>query len=211
MFKMFVRNWMAFLKVTQNIQALVFITSLTILSLALSAFAINANEYKTGGILLNSLITWRNNKDFSMYIFLFEYTCFFVGFFNILRIPRITIGFLFAISFMFVFRSIAIYLVPLKPPPGIIVLFDPIIYFFTGKSHIRDLFFSGHIALLIVTVLYQEKAYAQTFILLGVFIVATLLLVQRVHYIIDIVFALPFSLISARLSKFFTARFFPYL
>lgn len=89
-------------------------------------------------------------------------------------------------------RMIAMYTVPFNPPPSMIPLNDPFVQFFgTGKLLTKDLFFSGHTATLFMLFLVvDKKPYRQIFILLTI-IVGVSVILQHVHYFID-VFAAPF-------------------
>jgi membrane-associated phospholipid phosphatase len=95
------------------------------------------------------------------------------------------------IAFVIV-RISAMYLVPLNPPEHMIQLSDPFVQFFgTGKLLTKDLFFSGHTATLFILFLVTEKKYFKYFFLTATIIVGLSVLLQHVHYSID-VFAAPF-------------------
>ncbi len=89
-------------------------------------------------------------------------------------------------------RMIAMYTVPFDPPHSMISLNDPFVQFFgTGKVLTKDLFFSGHTAtLFLLFLVVDKKPFRQLFLLLTVMVAAGVLL-QHVHYFID-VFAAPF-------------------
>jgi hypothetical protein len=85
---------------------------------------------------------------------------------------------------------LAISFVPLDPPAGLIVLTDPLTAVFYGRSTItKDLFFSGHTSILFLAFLCLERKWDKILALTGTCIVACLLLVQHVHYTIDIIAA----------------------
>jgi membrane-associated phospholipid phosphatase len=89
-------------------------------------------------------------------------------------------------------RIIAMYLVPLNPPEQMIQLNDPFVQFFgTGKLLTKDLFFSGHTATLFILFLVTENKYFKYFFLAATIVVGLSVLLQHVHYSID-VFAAPF-------------------
>ena len=102
---------------------------------------------------------------------------------------------MFAIQVYIVFiivRIAAMYLVPLNPPEQMIQLNDPFVQFFgTGKLLTKDLFFSGHTATLFILFLVTEKKYFKYFFLAATIVVGLAVLLQHVHYFID-VFAAPF-------------------
>jgi membrane-associated phospholipid phosphatase len=89
-------------------------------------------------------------------------------------------------------RMMAMYTVPFNPPPSMIPLNDPFVQFFgTGKLLTKDLFFSGHTATVFMLFLVVDrKPYRQIFLILTI-VVGISVLLQHVHYFID-VFAAPF-------------------
>ncbi len=102
---------------------------------------------------------------------------------------------------MVLFRIGAMYLLPLDPPPGMIPLRDPFVeYFGTGKLLTRDLFFSGHTATLFLLALVLPGGWTRK-VYVGLTVgVALCVLVQHVHYSVD-VFVAPFvTYVSYRLA-----------
>lgn len=89
-------------------------------------------------------------------------------------------------------RMLAMYTVPLNPPPEMIPLNDPFVRFFgTGRILAKDLFFSGHTATLFMLYLVMEKKLIKRIFLILTIIVALSVIFQHVHYFID-VFSAPF-------------------
>jgi hypothetical protein len=102
---------------------------------------------------------------------------------------------MFAIQVYILFiivRILAMYLVPLNPPEYMIRLNDPFVQFFgTGKLLTKDLFFSGHTATLFILFLVTQNKHFKYFFLAATVVVGIAVLIQHVHYSID-VFAAPF-------------------
>ena len=95
---------------------------------------------------------------------------------------------------MVVVRIIAMYLLPLEPPQNMIMLNDPFVEFFgTGQTLTKDLFFSGHTATLFILFLVSEKKIIKTIFLVSTIIVAISVLLQHVHYTIDVFAAIFFT------------------
>jgi hypothetical protein len=91
------------------------------------------------------------------------------------------------------------YLVPLNPPPGMIPLGDPFVeYFGTGRLLTKDLFFSGHTATIFLFYLVSDPARRglKIIFLICTVLVAVFVLLQHVHYTIDVASA-PFFTFSA--------------
>jgi PAP2 superfamily C-terminal len=87
---------------------------------------------------------------------------------------------------------VAMYAVPFNPPTDMIPLDDPFVQFMgTGKMLTKDLFFSGHTATLFLLHLLMEKKIAKRIFLVLTFVIALSVILQHVHYFID-VFAAPF-------------------
>ena len=107
------------------------------------------------------------------------------------------------VSVLLILRSITLFLFRLDADPNMITLSDPILntIFYqlnenTGMYNQHDLFFSGHIANLFIISLLYDNRKIKYFFLIITFIVAVLLVVQRAHYSIDVIFAPIFSLIA---------------
>ena len=116
-----------------------------------------------------------------------------IGFYALWRAiekPTIYITYLWTLIFITMLRVMAISLVPLDPPTGLIVLTDPLTGVFYGRSTItKDLFFSGHTSILFLAFLCLESKWDKILALIGTMIVACLLLVQHVHYTVDVIAA----------------------
>lgn len=92
---------------------------------------------------------------------------------------------------------ITMYVFTLEPPEGIIPLHDPLVdaVAYGGVVFNKDLFFSGHVATLLLFVLLEERAVVKKILMVIGGLVAILILLQRVHYTIDVV-AAPFVMIG---------------
>jgi len=104
--------------------------------------------------------------------------------------PTIYITYLWTFIFVTMLRVLAISLIPLDPPAGLVELKDPLTGVFYGQNVVtKDLFFSGHTSILFLTVLCLEKKRDKILAGCATFVVACLLMVQHVHYTIDIIAA----------------------
>jgi hypothetical protein len=82
------------------------------------------------------------------------------------------------------------YTVPFNPPLKMIPLADPFVQFFgSGAVLTKDLFFSGHTATLFILFLTAASKKTKYFFLTGTIIAALLLLLQHVHYTVDVLSA----------------------
>lgn len=112
--------------------------------------------------------------------------------------PRIVLLYVWSYFILCLFRVVTITLVPLNPPEGLVGLVDPISNFFYGEKFVtKDLFFSGHTsAVFLMYLCMPNQRLDKGLAMLATIIVALLLLVQHVHYTLDIVGALVFATIS---------------
>ncbi|MGY4536734.1 hypothetical protein ACVW0P_001148 [Mucilaginibacter sp. UYNi724] len=106
--------------------------------------------------------------------------------------PVIYINYVWTLIFINLARMLTIYLIPLDPPVGLIHLLDPLTNVFYGNTVItRDLFFSGHTSTMVLIFLCLEKRSDKVMGFIAIIAVMVLLLVQHIHYTIDVV-AAPF-------------------
>jgi len=99
-------------------------------------------------------------------------------------------------------RLITIYFLPLNAPPHIIPLKDPFIEFFGGGTTLlRDLFFSGHTSTMFLFFLTSKSKKLKTVFLICTVLVATCVLIQHVHYTIDVIAAPFFAYTGYRISR----------
>ena len=115
--------------------------------------------------------------------------------------PQIYINYCWTLVLVCIVRIITISLIPLDPPAGLITLTDPLTGIFYGESLItKDLFFSGHTATLTLIFLCLEKRSDKLLGFLAIIVVAVLLLVQHIHYTMDILAAPVFVYACYRLT-----------
>lgn len=87
-------------------------------------------------------------------------------------------------------RIVTIYLFTLEPPSGWIPLHDPFVSLIAyGSGFAKDLFFSGHTATLVALIFIETGKKLRSIKIIGTFSVAIMLLVQHIHYTIDILAA----------------------
>jgi membrane-associated phospholipid phosphatase len=94
---------------------------------------------------------------------------------------------------------VAMYVTALDPPTDMIALSDPLIETVaTGKLLTRDLFFSGHTSTVFLMFLIARDARFKPVLLLCAFGVAAGVLLQHVHYTVDVIVAPLFAFASFR-------------
>ncbi|MVM36950.1 hypothetical protein GO730_03495 [Spirosoma sp. HMF3257] len=118
------------------------------------------------------------------------------------RSPAVFMMFIYSYIIITLTRMISINLFPLNPPVGLIPMIDPITNAFYGKVYItKDLFYSGHTSTIFLIFLCLRGWWDRLWVLLGSLIVGSLLLVQHVHYTIDVLGAFAFTYPLYRLGK----------
>lgn len=102
-----------------------------------------------------------------------------------------------------VVRMISMFMITLEAPEGIIPLQDPLmdVIAYGGNVFNKDLFFSGHVATLTLFFLIEERPVFKRILLVNAFLVAILILWQRVHYTIDVMVATLMTYLIFRLLK----------
>ena len=125
-------------------------------------------------------------------IFVSIYLSLFTGIIILLRNPFKLLLAIQTYMVLILVRIIAMYSLPFNPPSDMIPLNDPFVqYFGTGELLTKDLFFSGHTAtLFLLYLVIDKKPFKQLFLLLTIIVAASVIL-QHVHYFVD-VFAAPF-------------------
>lgn len=150
-------------------------------------------QHRDGVLLHDWLLAIIPPIDVSMSIFAVICFSLILAFNRTLRAPSLFLVFLWGYFFMSLSRIITILLVPLDPPIGLLPLLDPIAGPFYGHSSLitKDLFYSGHTGCLFLIYLLMQKKWEKRLTLIGTVVIAILLLIQHIHYSLD-VFAAPF-------------------
>jgi len=121
--------------------------------------------------------------------------------------PRIFITFIYSFFLLSLSRIITITLVALAPPQDLIPLIDPLSNAFYGKSFVtKDLFYSGHVATQFLMFLCLQKRVDKILAVVSTVSVAILVLVQHVHYSIDVIAAPLFAFLCFAAGRHMATR-----
>ena len=156
------------------------------------------NGYLMNDILLNKIPA----QNVSPFIFAIIWFCSLLALIRCIQKPDIFILCLYSFIFISLFRFISISLFPLNPPIGLIPLTDPITNFFYGKTFItKDLFFSGHTATQFLIFLCVQNRTDKIISFCATVFVGILILVQHVHYTLDVISAPLFAYLAYSLAQ----------
>jgi hypothetical protein len=153
----------------------------------------NFIQHRPGIVLNDALLNLFTPKDVSWYIFPIMYVSLVITFINLIPFPELFIRAVQAYTLLLLVRIVCLYYVPLEPSSRIIPLQDPFIggLFYSGTPVTKDLFFSGHVSTLFLLWLINPTPALKNILLLCTITVACLILLQHVHYTVDIL-AAPF-------------------
>lgn len=160
-------------------------------------------EKRKGFIFTDPILNLVPAFDMYLFIFILLWSNAFLILIAAIKNPSIFLTFLIAYIFLCIIRSLTIYLFPLEAPSGIINLTDPLSNYFYGINFItRDLFFSGHVATLFIMFLCHYEKSIKYYTFISCLMMSILVLIQHIHYSIDVLFAFPFAYLCYRGAKF---------
>lgn len=163
-------------------------------------------QQRPGELLNDPLLAMIPARDASLPIFVFIWGSACVLAWRAIESPTVLLRFVCGYVLLTLTRFVTILSFPLEPPLGLIELTDPLSNYFYGPSFItKDLFFSGHTSTQLLIFLCLERPRERLFALVGTFVVGSLVLVQHVHYSIDVlavpVFTYPLWWLTLRLTQ----------
>lgn len=178
------------------------------LSFAFMVFSLNrftvfvdGVDARPGVVLTDPILNVIPPIDVTWWTFVFIYGFLIWGIVTMLFHPRHMITATQTYGIFVLFRWFAMYLVPLEPPEGIIILKDPIVESLgTQVTLTKDLFFSGHTSTVFMVCLNAVNSRLKTIFFFGTLLVGACVIVQHVHYTIDVFAAFFFTFASYRIS-----------
>jgi len=180
------------------------ITGLLAVALVAMAFPVffQAIEKRDGITFNDAVLGVLPPHDVSVPIFIIIWATFTLTLFRCIQNPDMLLAFLWAYIFVSLSRFLSITLVPLSPPQGLIGLADPLVNRFYGSKYVtKDLFFSGHTSTLFLMYLCLTGRTDRILALTATVLVGVLLLVQHVHYTLDVLAAPFFTWLIWRATK----------
>jgi len=162
-------------------------------------------ESRTGTELYDVVLSNIPAYDVSWGVFFILYSAIFIGIITHRAHPK-TVLIIFQTYILVTFvRMVTITLIPLEPPVGYLPLREPVVQFFTngGKIISKDLFFSGHVSTVMSVYLGTHLPRTRAVLFFCVVAICILLLLQHVHYTVDVVVALPATWLVYKFCKKF--------
>jgi len=183
-------NWKTFFQNSKSrTQFILTIIVLVPLLISFSQFLLFVQERK--GVVLNDpIISLYNPIDLTWLIFGLIYISIFYFILSNIKDPNKVMIALQAYGLMVVFRIIAMYITPFEAPENLLLLNDPFVQLFgEGDILTKDLFFSGHTGTLFLLFLLAENKTQKVIFLSATILVGLAVLLQHVHYSIDVMVA----------------------
>lgn len=167
------------------------VLSLAGLVVALAVFSRVATgvENRQGVVLVDPVLDLLPSIDLTWPIFAIIYGGLLAALWILRRRPDRLLHLVRAYTLLLLVRCITLWVTPLDPPTDMIVLVDPVAGLGPGGALTRDLFFSGHTATFMLLTLAMVGPWRRRIFALGTIVLAVMLLLQHVHYTIDVVVA----------------------
>ena len=153
-------------------------------------------EKREGMVLQDFVLDVIPAMDVSVPTFVIIWSMVLLVFYRIYQNPRLFLVIAYGFILMCLCRVLTISILPLNPPPGLITLKDPIANIVYGGKGIfitKDLFYSGHTGNMFLFFLCLQAKWDKIFALTAAVLISILVLVQHIHYTIDVIAAFIFT------------------
>ena len=153
-------------------------------------------EKREGMVLQDFVLERLPASDVSIPTFIIIWSVVLLVFYRIYQNPSIFLVVAYGFILMCIARVLTISLLPLNPPPGLITLKDPIANIAYGGKGIfitKDLFYSGHTGNMFLFFLCLQAKWDKIIALAASFMVGILVLIQHIHYSVDVIAAFIFT------------------
>jgi len=170
---------------------------------------LNFIELRPGIVLPDPLLQLFNPIDLSWFTFVLMYGSLIVGLISLAPYPKAFIAALISYAVMIYIRIPAMWSIPLEAPATILPLIDPMVSDVgVGRLMTKDLFFSGHTATIQIIFLSSVNSKWRKVFLILTIMVAVCVLVQHVHYTVDVIAAPFFGFGAYHIGKKITNKIF---
>jgi len=195
-------KWKEF--IAQRKSEIIFTVILLTLVLFILPKFLNFIELRDGVILPDPILKLYNPVNLTWLTFSLIYISLISAIIYFSTKPELLFTALQSYAVLIIFRMIVMFVTPFNPPADSIILNDPFVQLFgSGEILTKDLFFSGHTATLFLLYLMADKKYLKFTCLIFTITVGLAVLLQHVHYTIDVVAAPFFAYVSFSLVRIF--------
>ncbi len=165
-------------------------------------------EARNGKLLGDIILDFLPAHDVSWIVFFCLYSGMLISMLYMVAHPRQLLLVFGTYCLVMTMRVFSITLFPLNPPEGYIPLREPIAQLFVDDGRIisKDLFFSGHVSTIFSLFYPLKNKTLRRIVLFLSIMVGLLVLVQHVHYTIDVLMAPFATYVCYLLSKRITAK-----
>lgn len=175
------------------------------LALTLFSFVyfLTFNENRPGYVFNDPILNLFSPISLSEYIFFITYFFAIYGLIISFREPALFVSLIQAYTIMTLARMFCMYILPLEAPVNIIPLKDSFLQscFYSGRENLKDLFFSGHTATIFLFAFGFKQNGLKWFFTSGACVIAVLVVLQHVHFSIDVIVAPLFAFAAVWLQK----------
>lgn len=207
MTKRILRNWKSQLKDSKFRLAL-YISTITIaLVLTVVTSFLQIIENRDGVVIHDPFLNILSPINLTWFTFALIYGGVIIAVIYLINNPKLLVLTFFTYSVLVLSRIFAMYFLPLNPPTDMIALKDPFVEFFGGgKTLTKDLFFSGHTSLMFMLFLIIKEKKLKRMFFYSTFLVGFSVLLQHVHYTIDVIVAPVFAYASYQIGVYLFNR-----
>lgn len=196
-------NWQTYL--LQKDKRVVLLVSNLVLVIVLYLFYqfLAFNEVRKGFVFNDPILNLFSPIDVSFFTFFITYSLALSGIFIAFRTPSVFVTLIQAYAILTLLRMFCLFIFPLEAPVEVIPLNDVFLNstFYGGRENLKDLFFSGHTAtILLFAFVFSNKALKGLYFF-GAFVIAILVTLQHVHFSIDVLVAPVFAYLAVVIQR----------
>lgn len=197
------QTWKDILADRRGVLRVVFTLIGLVVTLVAYARFLTRVEMRQGVAFIDPVHAIMGPVDLTWPIFIMLYGALLVALAMLLRHPDALIVGVQAYTIQVAMRMLMMWAMPLDPPPTMIALTDPIVSSVTsgGPPLTRDLFYSGHVAILVVGSMVMPQRWARIALTVVAITMGVCLIVQHVHYTVDVLVAPFVAMVCVRFVK----------
>jgi len=185
-------TWHYVLRSTRHQWAMAFcLGMISLMVFYMPTFYATINQPKAGIYLDDPVLNFFTPRNWSGTIFIILYASLIHIIYASVRSPNTIVIGMTTYCGVNLIRMGTMYWFTLEPPPGMIILVDPIATFlvYPDSGFAKDLFFSGHVSSMMAILLVETNKKIKLVKIIGTIAVGVFLAWQHVHYTLDLIVA----------------------